>query len=336
MSISIVNSLYLPHQEENTLLDKTIKGSLRRKGRLQEEPIYDPQTLAWPATLYTLHQSSLFQSQSEAKQQQIVRTCNDFVLTESYFIEKAGLAYCAKMIALGETTEIRQMYGLIASDEAVHLSWLSPYLTHRQRVTPQGQFIQHISGMIEQCDANSLYFLIQTVLEGWGIAYYKTLGKTCQYVSLKETLLNIVKDEAIHHNTGVALFDPRRLTQQNEVDIYDGMKQYCDILRVGAQNIVACVEQHTGSLSFTDLTSLFAALEAEQSAAFKLKVLKNIMCQPVTLPWLQKLETEGYFTPYTAQECAKIYQSTPASAEFVGDGHCAVPFRADTEVGPYS
>ncbi len=310
MSISIVNSLYLPHQEDNTLLDKTIKGSLRRKGRLGEAPIVDPLTLAWPASLYTLHQSKLFASQSETKQQQIIRACNNFVLTESYFIEKAGLAYCAKMISLGETTEIRQMYGLIASDEAVHLSWLAPYLTHLQRVSPQGKFIQHISGMIEHCDANTLYFLIQTVLEGWGIAYYKTLGKTCQWPSLQETLLNIVKDEAIHHNTGVALFDPRRLTKQHEADILDGMKRYCDILRVGAQNIVACIEQHTGPLSFDTLTELFEALEAEHSAAVKLKVLTSIMRQPVTEKWLDQLEVEGYLTPYSPEECAKIYLGT--------------------------
>jgi hypothetical protein len=309
MSISIVNSLFLPHQEDNTLLDKTIKGSLRRKGRLIEAPIYDSLTLAWPASLYTLHQSKLYASLNEATQQQIVRACNNFVLTESYFIEKAGLAYCAKMISLGETTEIRQMYGLIASDEAVHLSWLAPYLTHSQRVNPQGKFIQHISGMIEQCDANTLYFLIQTVLEGWGIAYYKTLGKACQWPSLQETLLNIVKDEAIHHNTGVALFDPRRLTKQHEVDILDGMKRYCDILRVGAQNIVACIEQYTGPLSLEALTALFSALEAEHSALVKLKVLTNIMRQPVTEKWLDELEADGYLKPYSPEECAKVYSS---------------------------
>jgi|GEM_PF-740626 len=307
MSISIVNSLYLPHQADNALLDKTMKGSLRRKGRLLDAPTYDPQTLAWPATLYTLHHSQLFRSLSEGMQQGIVRTCNEFVLTESYFIEKAGLAYCAKMITLGETTEIRQMYGLIASDEAVHLSWLAPYLTHQERVTPQGKFIQHISGMIEHCDANTLYFLIQTVLEGWGIAYYKTLGKTCQWPSLQATLLNILKDEAVHHNTGVALFDPSRLTKQHEADIFDGMKRYFDVLRVGAQNIVACIEQHTGPLSFDALTELFGALEAEHSAVIKLKVLTSIMHQPGTQEWLDQLEAQGYLSPYSPEQCAKIY-----------------------------
>ncbi len=308
MSISIVNSLYLPHEGTNTLLDKTIKGSLRRKGRLGESLDYDEQQLAWPANLFTLHQSTLYQSLSLDLQQCIAKTCNDFVLTESYFIEKAGLAYCAKMITLGETTEIRQMYGLIASDEAVHLSWLAPYLTHDQRVTPQGKFIQHISNMIEACDVNTLYFLIQTVLEGWGITYYKTLGKTCQWNSLQRTLLDIVKDEAIHHNTGVALFDPARLTQQGHAFIHDGMKRYADILRSGAHNIVACCEQHLGALSLPELTELFRALEAEQSSAIKLRILKSLMQQPVTASALATLVEQGYFTPYSPSECAKIYQ----------------------------
>ncbi len=307
MSDTIVNSLTLPHAGDNPRLDKTLQGSLRRKDRLPEPMQYDKTLSAWPAALYTLPQSALFQSLDDAKQQAIVKTCNDFVLTESYFIEKAGLAYCAKMITLGETTEIRQMYGLIASDEAVHLSWLAPYLTMEQRVSPQGQFIQHISGMIEHCDANTLYFLIQTVLEGWGIAYYKTLGKTCQWQSLKTTLLNIVKDEAIHHNTGVALFTPERLNQQAELTIIEGMKSYFDILRVGAQNIVACCEHQLGPLSLAELTALFSALEAEQSAAIKLQILKNIMQQPAPLPWLATLELQGYFEPYSPEQCAQIY-----------------------------
>lgn len=308
MSISIVNSLYLPHEGSNSLLEKTFKGSLRRKGRLGESLHYDEQKLAWPISLFTLQQSSLYQSLSQELQHLIARTCNDFVLTESYFIEKAGLAYSAKMIALGETTEIRQMYGLIASDEAVHLSWLAPYLTHEQRVTPQGKFIQHISSMIEDCDANTLYFLIQTVLEGWGITYYKTLGKLCQWESLQKTLLDIVKDEAIHHNAGVALFDPKRLTQQGHAFIFDGMKRYADILRVGVFNIVACCEQHLGALSLNELIALFRALETEQSSLIKLKILKSIMQQPVTGDVLETLEAQGYFTPYSPEECAKIYQ----------------------------
>lgn len=307
MSHTIVNSLTLPHAGDNLRLVKTLQGSLRRKDRLPEPMQYDETLSAWPAALYSLPQSALFESLAESKQQAIVKTCNDFVLTESYFIEKAGLAYCAKMITLGETTEIRQMYGLIASDEAVHLSWLAPYLTKTQRVTPQGQFIQHISNMIEHCDVNTLYFLIQTVLEGWGIAYYKTLGKTCQWQSLKTTLLDIVKDEAIHHNTGVALFKPERINQHAELSIVDGMKSYFDILRVGAQNIVACCEHELGPLSFAELTALFAALEAEKSASIKLQILKNIMQQPATLPWLATLELQGYFEPYTPEQCAQIY-----------------------------
>ncbi|MGE3319890.1 MAG: hypothetical protein AB7I18_11410 [Candidatus Berkiella sp.] len=308
MSIPIVNSLLLPHQEDNALLDKTLKGSLRRKGRLRDHPKYDAQLTAWPASLYTLDKSALFQNQSHEMQQQIVQACNNFVMSESYFIEKAGIAYCAKMIALGETTEIRQMYGLIASDEAAHLSWLAPYLTIEQRVSPQGKFVQHISTMIENCEVNTLYFLIQTVLEGWGIAYYKTLAKTCQWDCLKETLLDIVKDEAIHHNTGVALFDPKRIDHQAEKDIYDGIKSYLDILRVGAQNIVACVESELGPLSFSELTALFQAIESQSSSMVKLQIMKKIMQQPATQKWIDVLGEEGYFEPYAPEECARIYK----------------------------
>ncbi|HRE32346.1 MAG TPA: hypothetical protein PLD88_10265, partial [Candidatus Berkiella sp.] len=111
-----------------------------------------------------------------------------------------------------------------------------------------------------------------------------------------------------HHNTGVALFSPERLTKQSEFAIYDGMKSYLDILRVGAQNIVACCEQQLGPLSFDSLVALFTAIETERSSAIKLHILKNIMLQPVTAKWLDQLEMEGYFEPYSPAECAKIYR----------------------------
>lgn len=307
MTAILQHGLDLSHTNDNLALNKIIRGSIKRKGRTGhvDEPC---NTFAWPATLFFLNHSRLFKKLSSEDQHQVIKACNDFILSESYFIEKAGLAYCAKMILLAETTEIRQMYGLIASDESVHLQWLLPYVPESLRTSPQGQFIHAITQMIEQCNANTLYFLVQTILEGWGVSYYKTLAANCQLPMLQQTLLDIVKDEAVHHKTGKALFNPEKITRNDEIHLYDGMKCYADILKLSTQNIVKCVENVIGTLSFQQRIELFEDLESEMTAKIKLALLKDLMQHPKLDKFLARLEEEGYFTPYSAKACAEIYR----------------------------
>lgn len=308
--------LDLSHTHENIALNKIIRGSIRRKGRTGKVDEQMDNIQPWLPDLFFLNHSRLFKRLNQRDQRQVLQACNDFILSESYFIEKAGLAYCAKMILLAETTEIRQMYGLIASDESVHLQWLSPYVSQSNRTTPQGKFIFSITEMIEQCSANTLYYLVQTILEGWGISYYKTLATTCQLPALQETLFNIVKDEALHHKTGIALFDPNKITTQEQAQIFDGMKSYTDILKLSAQNIVKCIENVLGPLSLNDLNELFEDLQTEMTAKIKLNILKNLMLQPATLSFLAQLEEKGAFMPYSAKDCAKAYSEQSLAVSF--------------------
>lgn len=307
MSVRIKNSLALPHQGENESLNKIIRGSIRRKG-LTATPTCIPLVPAWDASFFLLDKCELFNTAHIELQTQILASCSNFILSESYFIEKAGMAYCAKMILLGESTEIRQMYGLIASDEAVHLQWLTPYVPESLRTTPQGNFISFVTQMIDECDVNTLYYLVQTVLEGWGIAYYKTLSAYCQLPCLKNTLKNIVKDEALHHKTGVALFDPNKMDSHSQNLLVDGIKKYADILRMGPLDIVNCIELNQGELSHTQLTKIFENLQTQQTSAIKLDVLKSIMNQPFIEKTLKQLEDLNFFMPYTPLECAKYYR----------------------------
>ncbi len=301
------NSLYLPHTNENAALEKIIRGSIRRKGLtgvIEENPAT---LIPWSASFFFLDKSRLFNKSSLETQHKILQACNAFNLSELYFIEKAGLAYCAKMILLGETTEIRQIYSLIASDEAVHVQWLSPFVDVSLRTAPQGKLLHLISQAIEQCNANLLYYLVQTILEGWALTYYKTLSVTCQDAALKSTLLNIVKDEALHHKTGIALFDPQKLTAQDEIRLYEKMQAYANILRSGADNIVNCFEKVLGPLSLSELDELFEDLQTELTSLMKLSLLKHLMNQPSMEKFICRLEDGQYFTPYSAKQCAAIY-----------------------------
>lgn len=307
MDIDIKSSLQLPHFNDNPAVSKIVRASIRRKQRTASLDDSTDLSYPWPAKLFFLNHSRLFKKLSSTQQTAVLSACNDFIISESYFIEKAGLAYCAKMIFLAETTEARQMYGLIASDEAVHLQWLTPYVKENLRTAPQGKFIYFIGELIEHCNANTLYFLVQTILEGWGISYYKTLAATCQLPELQKILFNIVKDEAIHHKTGIALFNPKKLSLTDDKLILDSMKSYAEIVKLSTQSIVSCIEKVLGKLSLQELNELFEDLQTEMAAIMKLAILKNLMLQPATEKSMAILEEQGYFTPYTATQCAEQY-----------------------------
>lgn len=304
----VSSSVSLPHDESNETLSRLLRGSIKRKGRTGELP--DSSLIAWGPELFMLQRSKLYRQLSSSQQIDILRACNEFILSESYFIEKAGLGYCAKMLLAAETTEARQIYGLMASDESVHLSWLSPYIPHSIRTAPQGQFLSLVLQLIEEYDTNTLYYLVQTILEGWGVSYYKVLATSCQLKNLKKNFLAIVRDEALHHRVGTTLFDPSQLNDAGRQDILAGMKSYAEVLRLGAQNIVHCFEKVLGPLNHETLCTLFSDLKTEFSAKVKLSVLKKIMFHPALIPELERLEAEGFFLPCSSNDCAKRYRTS--------------------------
>jgi hypothetical protein len=238
-------------------------------------------------------------------------------MSDFYFLEKSGLAYCAKMILLGETTEIRQLYGLIAADEAMHLNWFTPYVKEEFRTAPQSKLLPVLGKIIDDCDANSLYYLVQSIIEGWGFMIYKTMADTCQCEEFRQILKIVLQDEAIHHHSGPALFNPNRINAQSAKMIYDRMKAYADVLRVGPQTLVQCIEQEIGELTALQIQTLFSEIKTELTSHLKLQILKKLMLQPQMESYVQQLMDDGYLRPYAANQCAKLYIKTRSSHQYV-------------------
>lgn len=305
-SLKIESDLNLPHQQNNPLLGKLIRGSIKRKNQLPEKDM-SPQSIFWDHTQFFLHRSSLYKSLTSDAQQRILQKCNDLLMSDFYFLEKSGLAYCAKMILLGESTEVRQIYGLIACDEATHLEWFTPYVPVELRTHPQSKLMHVLCKIIEDCDANSLFYLVQTIIEGWGVATYSSLAKPCLSEPLKKLLMQVLQDEMIHHKTGEALFDPRKVDKAASLLIHDRLKAYAEVLRVGPQMVVQAIEHECGELDKSTLETLFSQLRAEAVSSVKLALLKSLMNQPGMDVTLSKIEEEGYFSPYSAASCADIY-----------------------------
>lgn len=292
--IPIENRLHRSHQGQDKKITRIIDAYLKLQGKFQtyDKPYHD---YFWGPEHYNLHKSKLFLQATEEQQVQILQRCSRSLVAESYFVEKSAFAYCAKMMLLADTTEIAQVYSMIANEEAIHLEWITPYMDVSERDSPQGEFFVFLSDLIETCDANLMPYLVQVILEGWGLQHYKSLAKGCQHPNLKAIFLNIARDEALHHHTGEVVFNASRMTAQQHLFMEDCLKKYTEMVRYGPQFVVAIVDEVLGGMSITDKLEFLTNIGARETAQQKLALLKKLMIQPGTEHTVQKLDEEGYF-----------------------------------------
>lgn len=283
---------------------KLINSHLKRSNRNAIVHPLDSE-IYWNAIFFNLEQSTLYQELSTYEKKHVLADCSHNLLLESYFIEQTGISYSAKLTLLAPTLEEKQMFSFIASDEATHLYWLSNFITGA-KPKPHGALIDLIEQVIIIDKPNVLYYLVQIILEGWGLKHYNTLSKYCQNADLKKILLDIVKDEALHHHTGKTFFDAKQLSQAERNIIKDVLTSYCDLIRSGPQAVAHVMSKRLGGLNLKQKTHLFNQLGSEAQSFEKLLILKKLMLQPGMDNIVAELENENYFKPYPDHQCAQL------------------------------
>jgi hypothetical protein len=292
--ITVINKLQASHDGNNIELQKIISGRLKRLGR--DKPLtITTNMIYWPAEFFGLHQSTLFLQAGLEQQIEILSRCSQHLLQEAYFIEKSGLAYCAKMVLLAETTEAAQAYSLIGADEATHLHWVSPYIQPSCRTEPTGIFLDFLTALIEEGDANCLAYLLQVILEGWGLQHYKSLAADCLDPNLQTLFLDIIRDEALHQQTGTLLFQPEKLSVSQRSFLLDSLATFLDMVRAGPQALVIQVESVLGHLNTQQKTLLLQQISAAEQTANKLKILQKLMRIPGCDYFVEQLDAKRRF-----------------------------------------
>lgn len=259
----------------------------------------------WDARFFRLDRAARFRDADAVKQQATIAECSHGVLAESWFIERCGVGFCAKMTMLAESLEEQRMFALIGADEATHSTWIEPWIADPARAADP--FNRFIAGLVETGSAQPLAFLMQVVLEGFGIVHYRDLAASCRDPALAATLDRMAQDEALHHAGGLAAFRAERLTGAERRFLADGAYAFLQMIRCGPQAVVASLDHAVGAGSRGDCARLFSELGAEETSAARLDRLRRLMAQPA-MEWLiGELEEKGAFTPCSAAECAQIY-----------------------------
>lgn len=262
----------------------------------------------WPASHFGLHRAAVFCEASAEEQASILAGCSRDLLAESYFIEKSGMFFAAKMALLAESAQERMLYSLFAADEATHFSWIASYAASESAAEYLDHaFIRLLDEILQSDDKPALTCIVQVVLEGWGISHYHALMRDCLDGDLRAVFEKIIKDEARHHASGVILLNEQPTTASQRAAIIEALRSLLLLVQVGPQAVVAQIERVKGRLSSAQRERAFAALDCERETAKKLETLKTLIRQMAFAgEILEALDGRGAFRPFSAVECAAV------------------------------
>lgn len=288
--------------EQQEIWPVVLSALQRRNDKDGISPLQDP---AWDENYFGLDQVSVFKEASKSEQRNILWEATRNILGEASFIEQLGLAFNAKMILLTDKLEERTLYSLFAADEAQHLFWINAHMPQVLPL-PQKPFFKLLSSIIEDGSRAPLICLIQVLLEGWGINHYSSIAQGCKHAGLKTYLKKILKDEALHHGSGMILWDQLVLSSEEESFVIEMLVRLFEAVQEGPQMIVKSIEQSLGHLSFAQKTAIFEQLKCEVQSERRIDLLKSLLGkQSQENNILSELDELGAFRPYSATECAR-------------------------------
>jgi hypothetical protein len=266
------------------------------------EPNYCP-ILPWDATYFGLDRVTYFQQAPIDQQRQILQITNRQLLEEAYFVEKAGMGYMAKMVLMAESIEERMLYSLFSADEAIHLSQIRGFLAVEPENTAD-QFFQLLAELAEINDRAVLMFVIQVVLEGWGLSHYRNLAQDCQIPALAVLFTGFLQEESKHHATGVTLFQSVEPTMANQAVMLEVLAKFLQMVQVGPQGVVSAIDQVVGGLSVDQRVKVFEELDTQTHSGKRLALLQKLMQTGGGGEMVDRLIEKGAFQPYPASICA--------------------------------
>lgn len=295
------SGFHLPHASADDKLHRILSAAL--SGSTQ--PQIDFTIPAWDAAHFNLDRVQIFQEATEEERQQIVAIASRALLEEAYFIEQAGVGYMAKMVLMAETQEERMLYGLFAADETQHLAQIRQFLPDAPQAT-RDPFLQLLAELVESEDRAVMLFVLQVVLEGWGLSHYRSLASDCQQPALQQCLRGFIDAESRHHGAGLVLFQRSQLSSVQQQVIHDVLRQFLRMIQVGPQRVLSAIAQVKGHLSQAQKVQVLTELDTLTHSGTRLKTLHHLMQAPQTHGLIATLEQEEYFHPLPAEVCAAI------------------------------
>jgi hypothetical protein len=265
---------------------------------LQKRGIHIPTTKVmerslWGENSYGLNFSTLYQSLSEERQKALLLKLSSTRLDEAMNIECLGMSYCGKMLTKADNLNERMMFSQIGLDEVKHFSFFCEYKELDLTAIQSNHFLSLLSEVVKDGTRNGCLFILQILLEGWGLSYYHTL---------RMQIRSILSDEASHHGSGLVLFDQRNLSILDLEYIEEVLGKFLYMVQVGELGLLQSMEAINSGMSREQKLIFLNEVKSQDKAGQKLNILKALIKKANTFQILEKFEKMNMFSPLNHEQ----------------------------------
>lgn len=232
----------------------------------------------WNADSFGIQNTELFNNLKEDQQDSLIKKLSFDRLEEAYHVEHYGMSFASKMSLMAKNLQEQQLYCVVASEEASHLKMVYALLGEQKKEICTNGFSDFLKEVIYAGDRELLIFIVQVLLEGWGLDHYKILGDTALDKDVQSIFYQIVKDESAHHGSGVVLFNEKDLSHTQINRIVDYMKVFLEMIQVGPASLLSSVEKTINSdLSQNQRETFLREINAEAETQRKMNLIIKLM-----------------------------------------------------------
>lgn len=265
----------------------------------------------WNEDFFHLKESSHWKSLTIENKKQVLVRLSQKILQEAYFIECAGMAYAGKMNLAAKTKEERAFFCFVGEEEAKHLRLIESLANINTALSDIPSFALLIGEIIQDASKPSHLLLIQILLEGWGLHYYKILAKASLDEDVTSAFKSILKDEIRHHSAGVLLFSSHKtqigLTSVEIAEFMDYLERIAFMVKIGPYG--SCEEifkQLEGRGTPEQLETFLTEIQAVRTTTEKLEILEQLLCKSLPDEVMRSIREQGILRPLNLKEMTQV------------------------------
>ena len=314
-----LSSLSKDQKEFLNLLDLTAK--VHREVKPVESDNSEP---VWQTDFFHLDNSDLWNSLSLKKQRSVLLKLGEKIFQEAYFIEYAGMSYAAKMNLVSKSKEEREFFCFVAEEEAKHLRLIESFGNFSVASENISSFALLVGEIIHEANRPSHLLLIQILLEGWGLSYYKNLSKFSRNETVAQVFKQILKDEIRHHSAGVLLFaqikETPAFTDQDQTEFLSFLERIAFMVKIGPWNLCDEVFKHVKHPTKEKLRTFLEECNGVVVTSEKMQLLEQLLEKNLPDKVLKIIREKRILDPMTLDEMTEaLSQSISGTFQLVED-----------------
>lgn len=308
-----LNQMQKDQKEFLNLLDLTAKVHGENRN-----PSAKVKSVIWDESFFHLKSSTIWKELSSDDREKILLSLGEKILQEAFFIECAGMAYAGKMNLTARTKEEREFFCFVAEEEAKHLRMVESLANFNTSLDNIPSFALLIGEIIQEAAKPSHLLLIQILLEGWGLNYYKSLAKSAKDENVAAAFKAILKDEIRHHSAGVILFSShlsQNVINESETEEFLGyLERIAFMVKIGPYSAAEECFQKSLHKEKEDLRQFLIETDAVSITSGKMELLGQLLGKSLPGEILEEIQSRKILEALDLKEMTDIlFQSMPGT-----------------------